>query len=99
MINNIDFKQLTDCQDSALKLAIDESKQIILRAINKSLNNLEEPQNELFQKIVNKERRRLLDKRDRVEAEFEKMRPKFKSLIDELNEKLMNDNYNDSELS
>ena len=70
-----------------------------MEAINKSLNTLEESQNELFEKIVNKQRQSLLDKRDRVEAEFEKMRPKFKSLIDQLNEKLMNDNYNDSQLS
>ena len=32
-------------------------------------------------------------------AEFEKMRPKFKSLIDQLNENLINDNSNDSGIS
>ena len=54
MLNYLHLNKLIDNKNSALKIAIDESKQIYFEAIDKSLANLKEPQDKLFEKIVKK---------------------------------------------
>ena len=70
-----------------------------METINKGLTNLEEPQNEHFEKIAKTLRQTLEEKKECVEAEFEKLRQKFKNMIHQLNGKLINETSNDSELS